>query len=109
MPGLDGYETARRIRAAEDPASPRTPIVALTAESAEAWQRRGGHAGFDDCLSKPARAEEYELMLGRWVSRRGPREKGDRVVRLVVDNEPRGGTAASSGAGSGEDGPGQGS
>ena len=102
MPGLDGYETARRIRAAEDPAS-RTPIVALTAEAVEAWQRRGAHEDFDDCLSKPARAEEYELLLGRWVSGRGSREKGDRVVRLVVDNGKRA-AGSSSEPGSGNQG-----
>jgi CheY-like chemotaxis protein len=98
MPGLDGYETARRIRGMEG-ADRRTPIVALTAEGKETWLRHGPPAGFDDHLQKPARAEEYEAMLLRWTDPRTRRTGGDRAVRLVVDNETR---AASAGGQGGE-------
>ena len=50
MPGMDGIEAARAIRAGEaDSGRPRTPIVALTADALEIGQTRlpgGGHGWF---------------------------------------------------------------
>lgn len=61
MPGVDGYETTRRIRAAEsqpnrDP-QPSTIIIALTAHASPSDRQQALAAGCNDYLSKPFRVE----------------------------------------------------
>jgi CheY-like chemotaxis protein len=67
MPGMDGIEAARAIRANEEKqARPRTPIVALTADALETGKRACQEAGMDGFLTKPvdpAELEEMFLML----------------------------------------------
>jgi len=54
MPGLDGSEATRRLRRLEaESGSPRTPIVALTANVLEDERSSGKSAGFDAFLAKP--------------------------------------------------------
>ena len=60
MPGMDGYETARRLRA-QGPAGLR--IVALTGYGAEADRVRARAAGFDDHLTKPVDTRALEKAL----------------------------------------------
>ena len=55
MPGMDGYEVCRRVRA--DPALASLPIVLLTALDA-AGRITGLEAGADDFLSKPINEPE---------------------------------------------------
>ena len=50
MPGIDGYETCRRIR--QDPRTAFVPVVMVTA-SGEAEKVRGTEAGADDFVTKP--------------------------------------------------------
>ena len=52
MPGMDGYEVCRRIRAMPELAE--VPIILLTALDDRASLVRGIEAGADDFLSKPA-------------------------------------------------------
>jgi len=51
MPGMDGYEVARRIRASGR--NPRPAIVALTGWGQEQDRARAREAGFDHHLVKP--------------------------------------------------------
>jgi len=51
MPGLDGYEVCRRLRAREDTAL--LPIVLVTSLDPYAERLKGIEAGADDFLSKP--------------------------------------------------------
>ena len=54
MPGLDGAEATRRLRRREAASrSPRTPIVALTANALDDDRRACMEAGFDAHLAKP--------------------------------------------------------
>jgi CheY-like chemotaxis protein len=50
LPGIDGYEVARRLRARD----PRRPLlIALTGYGQPEDRRRATDAGFDDVLVKP--------------------------------------------------------
>jgi len=62
MPGLDGYETTRRLRRLEAACgwSP-TPIVALTANAFDERKRSSSAAGFDAFLIKPV---EFRALAG---------------------------------------------
>ncbi|MER2268013.1 ATP-binding protein [Methylobacterium oxalidis] len=66
MPGLDGLETARRIRAAEA-ASGGAPLhlVALTANAGREDERAARAAGFDGFLAKPLNLKALPSLLER--------------------------------------------
>jgi CheY-like chemotaxis protein len=61
MPGMDGYEVARRIRA-QSP-GPRPTIVALTGWGQEDDRREAREAGFDHHLVKPAELGALKALL----------------------------------------------
>jgi len=63
MPGMNGYEAARRIRALPGEVG-RVPIVALTANTAPEDRARCIGAGMNDMLGKPVRPSElFEMVL----------------------------------------------
>lgn len=69
MPGLDGIQTAIRIREQEAEFSrPRTPIIALTADVLETGQRACEEAGMDGFLTKPVEPAEIDSLLQRLFS-----------------------------------------
>ena len=70
MPGLDGFETCRRLRAD----GVWVPVLMLTARDAVADRVRGLDGGADDYLAKPFAVEEL-LARVRALSRRGPAPK----------------------------------
>lgn len=61
MPKIDGYETARRIRALPEGRSVK--LVALTGWGQGQIQDRARDAGFDCQLTKPAGIEELQALL----------------------------------------------
>lgn len=64
MPGMDGPEATRAIRASGD----RTPIVALTANAFEEDRRACLDAGMNDHLVKPLELEALRSALARWTA-----------------------------------------
>jgi CheY-like chemotaxis protein len=62
MPGIDGLEAARRIRAAEA-GETRVPIVALTANAFPEHREACLEAGMDAFLTKPLDREKLALVL----------------------------------------------
>jgi signal transduction histidine kinase/CheY-like chemotaxis protein len=62
MPGMNGYEVTRRLRASSGPAA-RIPIVALTANTAPEDRKRCLAAGMNDMLGKPVRPAELFAMV----------------------------------------------
>jgi two-component system, OmpR family, response regulator MprA len=67
MPGLDGLEVCRRMRAAGD----RTPVLMLTAHAEVAERVAGLEAGADDYLAKPFAHEELIARLRALLRRTG--------------------------------------
>ena len=63
MPGMDGYEVARRLRAHAGPGGRRVPIVALTGWGQEDDRQRTREAGFDHHLIKPADIDSLRSLL----------------------------------------------
>jgi signal transduction histidine kinase len=61
MPGMDGYEVARRLRA--QPNTQDMVLVALTGYGQEHDRRRALDAGFDYHLTKPANVEQLQELL----------------------------------------------
>lgn len=51
LPGMDGYEICRRLRA--DPAFRRVPIIMITVQSSVAQTVKGLNLGADDYIAKP--------------------------------------------------------
>lgn len=70
MPGMDGFETARRIRAVSD-----TYLVMLTARSDEIDVLQGLQAGADDYVTKPFRPRELRARIDAMLRR--PRQTGE--------------------------------
>jgi len=66
MPGVDGFEATRRIRAREAPGTHQV-VLALTAHSVEGARERCAVAGMDGYLSKPLRREVLNAAISRWL------------------------------------------
>jgi CheY-like chemotaxis protein len=61
LPGMDGYEVARRLR--EMPAMRRAQIIAMTGYGQESHRKASESAGFDAHLLKPVAYEDLERVL----------------------------------------------
>ena len=66
MPGMDGYEVARRLRQQPGPEQP--VLVAVTGWGQQEDRRRTAEAGFDHHLVKPVEPKALDDLLA------GPRE-----------------------------------
>jgi DNA-binding response OmpR family regulator len=88
LPGLDGLEVCRRVRAVDD-----VPIIMLTALGTESDRVVGLELGADDYLTKPFSPRELVLRVASVLRRAGERTSPDsRVLRdgdLVVDGPSR--------------------
>jgi CheY-like chemotaxis protein len=62
LPGVDGYEVARRVRAA--PGGDAVQLVAITGYGQPEDRRRTADAGFDDHLVKPFTLTRLSAVLG---------------------------------------------
>jgi PAS domain S-box-containing protein len=67
LPGIDGYEVLRRLRA--DEATHDIPVIAISANALRADIERGRAAGFDDYLTKPIDQRLLAAALKRVVQR----------------------------------------
>jgi two-component system, OmpR family, response regulator MprA len=81
MPGIDGFEVCRRLRAGGD-----LPILMLTARDAVSDRVEGLETGADDYLVKPFALEELIARLRALLRRRAPTDTNRvRVADLIVD------------------------
>jgi CheY-like chemotaxis protein len=65
MPGMDGYETIRRIRKFDR--FEKLPIIALTAKAMDVDRTKCLSAGADDYLSKPVAVGQLLEAMKRFV------------------------------------------
>ncbi len=63
MPGMDGFETAARLRAL--PGLDTVPVIAVTANVSPVVRSRLERAGFADCITKPVDTEAFPAILRR--------------------------------------------
>lgn len=68
MPGMDGFETARRIRTRGD-AKAQTPIVALTASTEVGIKERIAQAEMNGYIFKPFKTEELRAIVEQYTQR----------------------------------------
>ena len=84
MPGMDGVETLKKIRALPGGADKTLPVVALTANATNSARAMFFEEGFDDFMPKPVSMQRLEELLLKWVwsveeKRRREEEEGDGV------------------------------
>jgi CheY-like chemotaxis protein len=69
MPGMDGLETTRRIRAAKGSLDPEVPVVAVTAHARRGDREMCLQAGMNAFVPKPCTPEDLREALLRVVRR----------------------------------------
>lgn len=67
MPGLDGIETQKRIRAAETDDN-KNIIIALSANAVSEAQSMFLNAGFNDFVTKPVQTKDFAKALQKWLN-----------------------------------------
>ena len=70
MPGADGMEVTRTLRAETDPALRDVPLVLITAQSGAENTAAGFAAGVTDYLTKPFRPAHVRARVQAWLLRR---------------------------------------
>jgi CheY-like chemotaxis protein len=65
LPGIDGYELARRLR--QDPLHKRLLLVAVTGYGQDSDRERSAESGFDAHLVKPLDLSHFEPLLREWL------------------------------------------
>ena len=65
MPGIDGYELLRRVRADERLAS--TPLIAVTALAMPSDAERIADAGFDGYITKPIEPQTFVSQVAAFL------------------------------------------
>jgi len=63
LPGLDGYQLARRVRSLRD--GDRLVLIAVTGWGKEGDHERAREAGFDEHMTKPVLIEALEAAIAR--------------------------------------------
>jgi len=69
MPGMDGIETAKAIRALKVKGADTVPIVALTANAVTGSDKMFAENGFQDFLSKPIEPDKLDAVIKKWIKR----------------------------------------
>ncbi|HJQ62404.1 MAG TPA: response regulator, partial [Burkholderiales bacterium] len=77
LPGMDGYEVARRLRA--DPAFHATTLIAVTGYGQGADRLQSQQAGFDQHLTKPIDADMLHNIISSLRPEPVASSKGGRV------------------------------
>ncbi len=85
LPGIDGIEVCRRIRAR---AGFSTPIIMLTARSDEIDKILGLEMGADDYITKPFSIRELIARIKVALRRTQPEESAEKISRGALELKP---------------------
>ena len=69
MPDMNGYELCAAIRA-EEKGVARIPIILQTANVLANTDEEYANLDIDGCLNKPARLEELQAIIGKWIDQK---------------------------------------
>lgn len=83
MPEMDGFETARHIRA-NDKAEHEPTIIAVTADAMKGAEEKCLAAGMDDYISKPVDKEKLLMLLGQWI----PAQNSNTMQKIIAETTP---------------------
>lgn len=86
MPGMDGIETAKHIRAIPAEYTRMTPIIAMTANAVMGNEQMFFNEGFQAFIPKPINIMKLDSVIRQWVAK-----------EFVAPTQPAGLAAASSG------------
>ncbi len=90
MPGMDGVEATRRIRAISKP-NEAVPIIALTANAVTGVREQFIESGLTDFLSKPVQVDELNRVLLEWLPkeciRQGARAQSPDAARTEIASD----------------------
>ena len=75
MPGMDGLEATRQLRASAQFRD--LPVIAMTADALKGYREQCLAAGMDDALSKPVEPDRLYAVLAHWI---GGDHAGDAAV-----------------------------
>ena len=70
LPGVDGWEATRRLKAR--PETEAIPVIALTAHAMQGDEERARACGCDDYLTKPIDEDQLFAKLARLLGPGGP-------------------------------------
>jgi CheY-like chemotaxis protein len=70
MPGMDGLELSRRIRALPDPFIRKVPIIAMTVNDSEEDMKKSLDARINAHLIKPIEPSELYSVLGKYLQKK---------------------------------------
>ena len=70
MPGMDGWEATRRLKA--DPRTQSIPIIALSGHALTGFQQSAQQAGCDAFVTKPCLPEDLVKEITQVLDRRSP-------------------------------------
>ncbi len=87
LPGTDGFELCRHIR--QTPALSSTPIIFLTAKTAEADRIKGLELGGDDYITKPFSPRELVARIRSVLRGLGTSPSGSEILRLGGSGDRR--------------------
>ena len=83
MPGMDGYEALRLLKA--NPVTSEIPVVALTASATRQEMEKANRQGFDDFLVKPIEASQLMTILKRYFEVDGNAAEQQKKRRVRPD------------------------
>jgi len=82
MPGMDGYEVCRRLKA--DPATQGIPVVFLTAKSAVEDEQRGFDVGAVDYITKPISPPIVLARVHTHLTLKAEHERAEKLLLNVL-------------------------